>query len=461
MESYESQNLTDEILSLDDHLVHSFANLDGLKQDGARTVITEADGAYVYDADGNRMLDGIGGMFCVNVGHGRHEIIDAVAEQMRKLDYYSTFYNLTHPAGARLAHKVTSLAPGSLNHVYFANSGSVANDSAVRIIHHYFNRKGEPSRRRILSRIGAYHGSTHLAVAMTTPAYRQGWNSADELVHFLSSPYPYRRPDGMTVEEFLDFLIQEMVDAVEDIGAENIAGFIAEPIMGAGGVIVPPDGYHRRTREVCSKYGIIYISDEVVTAFGRLGQFFSSEDVYGIVPDIITSAKGLTSGYQPLSATILSEEIYDVISAPGAMFLHGMTYSSHPAACAAALANIAIMENEDLCGHVRTHGPMFEAALHRLEDLDAVGEVRGSHFMQGIEFVRDRATREVFGEEADIGGRVSRHAQKRGLIVRPMGHMAVMSPPLIIGEREIGIIEETLRESIQAALDDLAGEGLL
>ena len=166
MESYESQNLTDEILSLDTHLVHSFANLDGLKQDGARTVIAEADGAYVYDADGNRMLDGIGGMLCVNVGHGRHEIIDAVAEQLRKLDYYSTFYNLTHPAGARLAHKVTSLAPDSLNQVYFANSGSVANDSAVRIIHHYFNRKGETSRRRILSRIGAYHGSTHLAVAI-------------------------------------------------------------------------------------------------------------------------------------------------------------------------------------------------------------------------------------------------------------------------------------------------------
>ncbi len=460
MESFDSQNLTDEILALDAHLVHSFANLDGLKKDGARTVIAEADGSYVYDADGNRMLDGIGGLWCVNVGHGRREIIDAVAAQLGKLDFYSTFYNLTHPEGARLSHKVASLAPGSLNHVYFGNSGSVANDSAVRILHHYFNRTGEPSRRKILSRVGAYHGSTHLAVAMTTPAYRQGWNSAEELVHFLSSPYPYRRPDGMSVGEFLDFLIDEMVEAIEEIGAENIAGFIAEPIMGAGGVIVPPDGYHRRTREVCSRYGIMYISDEVVTAFGRLGHFFSSEDVFGVMPDIITSAKGLTSGYQPLSATILCEEIYDVISAPGAVFLHGMTYSSHPAACAAALANIAIMENEDLCGHVRTHGPKFGEALGRLEDLDVVGEVRGSHFMQGIEFVRDRRTRELFGEEADFGGRVARHAQKRGLVVRPLGHMAVLSPPLIIGEKEIAIIEDTLRQSIQAALDDVTREGL-
>ncbi len=460
MESFESQNLTDEILALDAHLVHSFANLDGLKAEGARTVIAEADGAFVYDADGNRMLDGIGGLWCVNVGHGRREIIDAVAEQLRKLDYYSTFYNLTHPEGARLSHKVASLAPGSLNHIYFGNSGSVANDSAVRILHHYFNRLGEPSRRIILSRIGAYHGSTHLSVALTTPAYRTDWNSAEDLVHHLSSPYPYRRPDGMTVDEFADFLIEEMIETIEKIGAENIAGFIAEPIMGAGGVIVPPDGYHRRTREVCSTYGIKYISDEVVTAFGRLGHFFSSQDVFGIEPDIITSAKGLTSGYQPLSATILSEEIYDVIAAPGAMFLHGMTYSSHPAACAAALANIAIMENEDLCGHVRTTGPLFEAALHRLGDLDAVGEVRGSHFMQGIEFVRDQATGELHDAELDFGGRVARHAQKRGLIVRPLGHMAVLSPPLIIAEREIGIIEDVLRESIRAALDDLAAEGL-
>ena len=229
-------------------------------------------------------------------------------------------------------------------------------------LHHYFNRLGEPSKRIILSRIGAYHGSTHLSVALTTPAYRADWNSAEDLVHHLSSPYPYRRPDGMTVDEFSDFLIQEMIEAIEKIGAENIAGFIAEPIMGAGGVIVPPDGYHKRTRDVCSTYGIKYISDEVVTAFGRLGHFFSSQDVFGIEPDIITSAKGLTSGYQPLSATILSEEIYDVIAAPGAMFLHGMTYSSHPAACAAALANIAIMRMKTCAG---TSGPRDRCSRRR------------------------------------------------------------------------------------------------
>jgi len=459
-EGHVSQNLTDEILKLDEHLVHSFADLHGLKQDGARTVIAEASGAYVYDGDGNRMLDGIGGLWCVNVGHGRQEIIDAIAEQLQKLDYYSTFYNLTHPSAARLSEKVTSLAPGDLNHVYFGNSGSVANDSAVRILHHYFNRKGQPSKRKILSRIGAYHGSTHMAIAMTTPAYRENWNSAEELVHHLSSPYPYRRPDGMSVEEFCDHLCQGLKDTIEQIGAENIAAFIAEPIMGAGGVIVPPDGYHKRTRDICADYGIMVISDEVVTAFGRLGHFFASEDVYGMVPDMITSAKGLTSGYQPLSGTLMSEEIFDVVSGEGGMFLHGMTYSGHPAACAAGLANIAIMENDDLCGHVREFGPKFEAALKKLEELDIVGEVRGSHFMQGLEFVKDKETKEAFDLEANIGGRISKHAQQRGLIVRPLGHMAVLSPPLILGQSEIDFIGDTLAASIKAAMDDVTREGL-
>jgi adenosylmethionine-8-amino-7-oxononanoate aminotransferase len=461
MDYKNSQNTTDEILVLDEHLVHSFADLNALKEPQARTVIAEAHGAYVYDSDGNKFLDGIGGLWCVNVGHGRREIIDAIAGQLRKLDYYSTFYNLTHPQAARLSDKIASLAPGPLNHVYFANSGSVANDTAIRILHHYFNRLGKPDKKKILSRIGAYHGSTHLAVAMTTPAYRQDWDSAEELVHFLSSPYPYRRPDGMSVSQFLDFLINEMVEAVEKLGAENIAAFIAEPILGAGGVIVPPEGYHRKTRDVCECYDIKYISDEVVTAFGRLGHMFASEDVFGVVPDIITTAKGLTSGYQPLSATILSDEIFDVVSGPGGRFLHGMTYSGHPAACAAALANIALMEEEDLCGHVRTHGVRFAEALKSLEELAIVGEVRGSHFMQGIEFVSDKASKTAFEDDVNIGNKIARHAQERGLIVRPLGSMAVLSPPLILGDGEIDFVASVLRDSIVATEEDLKRDGSL
>lgn len=441
----------DTVLQQDDHLVHSFANLDALKQENARTVITRAQGAYVYDAEGNQFIDGIGGLWCVNVGHGRHEIADAIAKQLKDLDYYSTFYNLTHPLAAELSQKVASMAPGNLNKVYFGNSGSVANDSAIRMLQHYYNRLGKPNKKRILSRVGAYHGSTYMAVAMTTPAYRDGWDSADHLVDFLSSPYPYRRPDNMDVEEFCDFLIEEMEETIERIGAENIAAFIAEPILGAGGVIVPPKGYHRRAWEVCQRYEIMSISDEVVTAFGRLGHMFASKEVFDVQPDIICSAKGLTSGYQPMSATIISDEIFEVISAPGAMFMHGMTYSGHPACCAAALENISIIEREDICGHVRKVGPKFEAGMKTLEALDIVGEVRGSQFMMGIEFVKDKETKEPFTPEDNIGGKVAKHAQERGLIVRPLGSMAVLSPCLILTEDETTRIVDILRESIEAA----------
>ncbi|MBX2868868.1 MAG: aminotransferase class III-fold pyridoxal phosphate-dependent enzyme [Acidiferrobacterales bacterium] len=444
-----------KILQQDNHLVHSFANLNDLKDPDSRTVITRAEGPYVYDGAGNQYIDGIGGLWCVNVGHGRTEIADAVATQLKELDYYSTFYNLTHPLAAELSEKVTQMAPGNLNKVYFGNSGSVANDTAVRMLQHYFNRKGLPSKKRILSRVGAYHGSTYMAIAMTTPAYRDGWDSADHLVDFLSSPYPYRRPENMTVDEFSDFLIEEMVETIEKIGAENIAGFIAEPIMGAGGVIVPPEGYHRRAWEICQKYEIMSISDEVVTAFGRLGHMFASKDFFDIQPDIICSAKGLTSGYQPMSATIISDDIFDVISAPGGMFMHGMTYSGHPACCAAALANIRIIENEDICGHVRREGPKFELGLKTLETLDIVGEVRGSHFMMGIEFVKDKTSREPFEQESNIGSMVAQHAQRRGLIVRPLGSMAVLSPCLTLNAQQIDKVVSILQESIAAVSNEI------
>jgi adenosylmethionine-8-amino-7-oxononanoate aminotransferase len=447
---------TDEILAKDSHLIQSFADLDALKQQGARTAIVAAKGAYVTDSNGNELIDGIGGLWCVNVGHGRPEIIEAINTQLKTLDYYSTFYNFTHPAAAQLAEKLASLAPETLNHVYFGNSGSVANDTAVRMLHHYNNRLGRPNKKKILSRMGAYHGSTHLAMAMTTPAYSDGWDTAaDGLVHHLRAPYAYREAGEMNEAEFLEALADDMLAAIRDIGAENIAAFIAEPIMGAGGILVAPNGYHQRMRQITAEHDIKYISDEVVTAFGRLGHMFASEDVFGVVPDIITTAKGLTSGYQPLSATIISDDIYDVISEPGAMFLHGMTYSGHPAAAAAALANIEILEREEIPQKVRVTGKSFENALRGLVDLDIVGEVRGSHFMMGIEFVKNKDTKEAYSDEINVGLRVAQEAQKRGLIARPLGNILILSPTLIMDEAQIGQIESTLRDSIVAVTSTL------
>lgn len=289
---------------------------------------------------------------------------------------------------------------------------------------------------------------------MTRPAYRTGWDSADELVHFLSSPYVYRCPDNMSELEFCDFLIEDMERDIEKIGAERIACFIAEPILGAGGVLVPPASYHKRSLEVCRRFEIKYVSDEVVTAFGRLGHMFASKATFDLEPDVITSAKGLSSGYQPISAAIFSDEIYDVLSGRDGMFLHGMTYSGHPACCAPALATIAILEDEDICGLVLRQRPQFEAVLKSLI-------VRNSHFMMGIEFVHDKFSKKPFENSINIGMRVSNHAQARGVIVRLLGHMTVLSPPLIINSDDVKQIGNILHESILGTFEDLTREKLM
>ncbi len=446
---------TDDILTDDSHMIQSFADLDALKQISAPTAIVSAEGPYVTDSQGNSMLDGIGGLWCVNVGHGRSEIINAINDQLNRLDYYSTFYNFTHPAAAALAKKVASLAPGQLNRVLFSNSGSVANDSAIRMLHHYNNRLGRPNKKKILSRINAYHGSTHLAMAMTTPKFSEGWDCATELVHHLKCPHYYWHADEMTEAEFLDVLADDLRSEIERTGAENIACFIAEPIMGAGGVIVPPVGYHQRMREITKAYDIKHISDEVVTSFGRLGHMFASQDVYGIEPDIITTAKGLTSGYQPLAATIISDEIYDVISDRGAMFFHGMTYSGHPAACAAGLANIELIERDGILENVRKTGPFFERTLKQLEALDGVGEVRGSHFMMGIQFVSDKQTKALFPVDVNIAQQVADEAAKTGLIIRPSGDFAILSPTLIMDEAQITDIGTILENAIKKVVQGI------
>ena len=446
-----------------DHYIHPWTDFSVFKEQGS-DVMAESEGIYIYDAEGKQFIDGIGGLWCVNIGYGRHDMADAIAEQVRRIPYYSTFTHLTTPPAAELAAKLAELAPGSLNRVFYGTGGSMANDTAVRLIHFYFNRLGKPSKKQIISRIDGYHGSTYLAAAITGVMFdHTGFDLADDLVHYLSAPNCYRPPEGMTTEEFCDHLVQEFEDKVQEIGPENVACFFAEPIMGAGGVIVAPPGYHKRMLEVCRKYEIFYISDEVVTGFGRLGHFFASEPVFDIVPDMITSAKGLTSGYLPLSATMISDEIYEVISVPqeeGALLTHGFTYSGHPVCCAAGLKNIEIMEAENLCGHVREVGPYFEERLASLLDLPIVGDVRGSHFMMCIENVADKETKKLIDAEALVGNRIAKHAQERGLIVRPLAHLNVLSPPLIMSRTQVDTTVDILRESIVATMDDMTREGL-
>ncbi len=446
-----------------DHNVHPWTDFATFKEQGS-LVVAESEGCYVYDSDGARYLDGIGGLWCVNIGYGNEEMAQAIAEQARRMTYYSSFGHITTPPAAELAAKLAGLAPGPLNHVFFGTGGSMANDTAIRIIHFYFNRLGKKSKKKIIARTDGYHGSTYLAMSMTGVAFdHQGFDLAPDLVRHIPNPNPYRRPEGMTMEAFCDAKVADLENAILELGPENVAAFIAEPIMGAGGVIVPPPGYHRRTKEVCEKYEVLYISDEVVTGFGRLGHFFASEPVFDLVPDIITCAKGVSSGYLPLSATILSDAIYDVISMPqaeGALFTHGFTYSGHPVCCAAGLKNIEIMERDDICAHVLEVGPYLEERLATLRDLPIVGDVRGKCFMMCVENVADRETRALLPDEAAVGNRIAAHAQKRGLIVRPIAHLNVLSPPLTMTRRQVDELVGVLRESIVETMDDLRREGL-
>lgn len=447
-----------------DHFLHPYTHFDTFRQDGS-LVLVEGEGCYVTDAQGKRYFDGIGGMWCVNAGYGRKDIADAMAEQARQLCYTTTFVDVTNAPAAELAAKLASLAPGDLNHVAFATSGSCGIDTAIRLAHYYQSRLGAPSRRIIISRKNSYHGSTYLGM---TVGMRDGDQSphfqyVPGLVHHLSAPYPYRRPDVMSVEEFSDFLVEEFRAKIEELGAENIAAFIAEPAQASGGVTIPPSNYLPRMRGLCSENGILFIADEVVTAFGRLGHMFASEDEFGIVPDIIVTAKGLTSGYIPLAAVIFSEAIHQVISAPAAeaWFTHGYTYSGHPVACAVGLKNIEIIEREDLCGNAARVGDYLEERLGELRDLPIAGDVRGRRLMMCIEYVADKKTKAKLPDEANISKRISNECEARGLLVRPIGHLDVLSPPLIITRNEVDFIADTLGAAIRKVTDELVREGMI
>lgn len=439
--------------------IHPFTDL-AVMGTAERTVIASARGNYVYGEDGRKFLDGLGGMWCVNIGHGRDEMADTVAEQVRRLDYYSPFDDLTSAPMAMLAEELAARAPGSLNRVLFTTGGSTAADSAIRLIHHYFIRKGEPSRQHIVTRDRAYHGSTYLTASMSDRGYSTDWKPETSFIHHLSAPGLYRRPEGTTEAEFMDILAAEFEAKIAELGAENVACFIAEPIQGSGGVIVPPENYHPRMIAICRKYGILYVADEVVTAFGRLGHIFASEDYFGIVPDIITCAKGLTSGYIPAGAVIMSDEIYEVLSRPGTYFNTGFTYTGHAVACAAALKNIEIIERERICERVREIGPYFEERLAPLADLPLVGDVRGRRFMMCVEYVQDKERKELFGDDVRIGKRIWRHCQKRGLLVRPLAHLNVLSPPLTLERDEIDFVASVLHDAILDTADELSREGI-
>jgi adenosylmethionine-8-amino-7-oxononanoate aminotransferase len=446
----------------DNYYVHPWENLQKSGRQ-ARTIITRSEGIYVYDSDGNKLIDGPAGMWCVNIGHGRREIADAIAEQALEMPFFSPWSEGTAPSGA-LAEKLAELAPGDLNHVFFATGGSTAVDSALRFTMFFNNYLGRPEKKQIISRHEAYHGSTYLAASCSGKAPdRKFLDFADDLVHLLPAPNPYRRPEGMSIEDFCDAKVADLENKIMELGPERVAAFIAEPILASGGVIMPPPGYQKHCLEVCRRHDVIYISDEVVTGFGRLGHFFASEPVFDIVPDIITCAKGLTSGYVPLGAVLISDRLYSQVSgekAEGSVFANGFTYSGHPVACAAALKNIEIMEREDIMTHAREVGPYMQERLQELRELPIVGDVRGEGLMACVETDTGRDDPAAEALHMEIGSRIDAHCQDLGLMVRPIVNMCVMSPPLVITKAQIDDLVGMLGEGIKRAMDDVRREGL-
>jgi putrescine aminotransferase len=442
------------------HFLHPYQTFDTYLTDDVLPIARGA-GAQLVDSDGRRYLDAVGGMWCTNIGLGRDEMADAIAQQVRELAYANPFVDMTNVPAGLLCEKLAELAPGDLNHVYLSTGGSTAIDVAYRTIQFYWYARGQADRRHVISRIDAYHGTTYASVSIGgKPGDRvPGFDYIDDTIHHLSSPNFYAHGGGRSEQEFADDLVAEFEAKLDELGHDRVAAFFAEPIMGSGGVIVPPADYLQRIRSICAEHEIVYVSDEVVTGFGRLGEWFASESVFGIVPDMITSAKGLTSGYLPLGATIISDRIYDVIAEQGhgRYFAVGYTYSGHPVSCAAALKNIEILEREHLLDHVKDVGPYFIEQLRTLTDLPMVGDVRGSHLMACVEFVADRATKRHYPDELDVGKLVANACEPRGLIVRPMVHLNVMSPPLVIDRDDVDHIVRTLRDAIvevRASLDD-------
>lgn len=444
------------------HYMHGFHMFDEHREQGSLN-IAAGNGAYIYDTHGNRYLDAVGGMWCTNIGLGREEMAEAIANQVRQLAYSNPFCDMANVTAIELCAKLASLAPGDLDHVFLTTGGSTAVDTAYRLVQFYQNSRGKPTKKHIISRFSAYHGSTFLTMSIGNKAADRApeFDFMSDLFHHISCPNYYRAPEGMSEADFLDFLVNEFEDKILTLGADNVAAFFAEPIMGSGGVIIPPKGYHRRMWEICQRYDLLYVADEVVTSFGRLGAFFASEDVFGMQPDIITTAKGLTSGYLPLGACIFSERIWQVIGEPGKgrCFTHGFTYSGHPVSCVAALKNIEIIERENLLAHVEDVGVYLEQRLHTLADLPLVGDIRCQRLMACIEFVADKRSKALLPDAVNIGEKIHLRAQAKGLLVRPIGHLNVMSPPLIITHAQVDEVVETLRQCILETAAQLRQSG--
>lgn len=452
---------TTELRRDDNQFIHPWDDIAKLGEN-QRTVLERGDGIYVYDSDGKRLLDGPGGMWCVNIGHGREEMAQAIYDQTMQLPYASPWSLTTGPA-AKFSAQIAAEAPGDMNHVFFTTCGSTAVDSALRFVQFYNNVRGKPEKKHIIAHQKGYHGSTYLGASVSGKERdKNHLDFADHLVHHVPAPHSLWKKDDQSDQDFLDQCVGNLEKQILETGADKCAVFVSEPILASGGVIVPPKGYHARCLELCRKYDMLYLSDEVVTAFGRLGHCFASEAVFDIKPDLITTAKGLTSGYIPMGAVLVSDRLLNELHECGGestVFSNGFTYSGHPVAAAAGIKNLEIMKREKLFEHVQEVGPYLQQQLQSLRDIPIVSDVRGIGLMGCVECELNQGTSDL-EKDYEIGNRIDKHCQALGLIVRPIINMCVMSPPLTITKDQIDEMVLMLRTGVERAMQDCIDEGL-
>ncbi len=440
------------------HLIHSVTNFRTHEQNGV-SILEKGEGAYLFDADGNKMLDAFSGLWCVNTGYGQQSIVDAAAEQMSRLPYATTYFDYGSEPAIRLAAKLAERAPGSLNHVFFTQGGSDAVDSAIRYVTHYYNAISKPRKKQFIALERGYHGTSSVGAGLTgLPAFHAKFDLPLENQHHIPSPYPYRHECGDDPAALIASSVLDLRNKVNELGADNVAAFFCEPIQGSGGVIVPPVGWLKAIRKTCNDLGILLVADEVITAFGRTGPLFASsaEDVE---PDIITAAKGLTAGYAPMGATLMSDAIYNAIAdadTNGAVVGHGTTYSAHPVSAAVGLEVLRLYEEGGLLANAERIAPIFEDGLQALLQHPLVGDARQRGLLGALELVADKDTKRPFDTSLQLNVRIQKASFENRIIFRAFpDNILGFAPALCYSEDEMALLFERVQKSLDAVLEDI------
>lgn len=438
------------------HYLHPFTDHKDLHKRRSQ-IITRADGVYIYDADDKKILDGMSGLWCVNAGYGRQEIIAAATEQMQELPYYNSFFQCSNPPAIELSALLQEISQPQFKRIFFAGSGSESNDTIVRMVRTYWDLMGQPERHTIISRNNAYHGSTVAAASLggMKAMHKQSGLPIPGIVH-VEQPYWFGSDRSMSEDEFGLAAARSIEDKIKEIGPDKVAAFIGEPIQGAGGVIVPPDSYWPEVQRICDEYGILLISDEVITGFGRLGEWFGA-DYFKIRPDFMPFAKGVTSGYLPLGGVFVSDRVADVLIDKGGEFFHGYTYSGHPVACAVAIANLKLIQSENLVTRIRDDiGPYLQQKWRALGDHPLVGDTRMVGLMGALEIVENKDTLQRFDEKRGVGTICREKLLANGVCMRAVGDTVICAPPFVLSHAEADEMIEATWKALDLTQQALA-----